>query len=294
MKSRVIYELSNSEYERARPVFKALDYHLVVNSIIEGTTRAKIYVDDPADPGAAITWTKHRFYLAGDADNDAFNRALSQLFVGEIYPQSIKAGKDVLILYYSPGSWEEEMNVILKDRFPTKHQRQFLVCKELRHDWKALIPAGFSMRRVDKELLANTGLKHLGELVEELESERSSVEDFLSKSFSFCLVRGEEIVGWCLSEYNSENQCEVGIETVKGYRRQGVATLTACALVEHALSNNITRIGWHCWANNKDSIALAKKVGFEHVTDYPVYYVRFNEAAEQRSWSAPRGESACS
>lgn len=275
----MVYQLAKNDYEKAGPIFEGMDYHLAVNSIITGTTTpASIYVDHPARPEAALTWTKHRFYLAGDAGNDAFNDALNRLFTEEIYPQAIAAGMGGFVLHYSPDSWEDKIDVILKDRFPTKHLRQFWAISELERDWRRLMPVDFSMRCVDRDLVANAGLKNRDALIEEMQSERVSVEEFLSKSFGFCMLHGEEIVGWCLSEYNSEKECEVGIETVEAYRWQGIATLTASALIEHALAQGMTRIGWHCWADNEGSIATAERIGFEKVTDYPVFYVRLKEA----------------
>jgi RimJ/RimL family protein N-acetyltransferase len=274
----VIYQLTKKDYEKVRPTFEGMDYHLVVNSIVAGMTPARIYADHPTHPKAAFTWTKHRFYLAGDAGNDAFNRALNRLFVQEIYPQAIAAGMSAFVLYYSPDNWEDQIDVILEDKFPTKHLRQFWAVSELGRDWRRLMPAGFAMRRVDRGLLAEAGLKNRDALIEEMQSERASIEEFLSKSFGFCMLHGEEIIGWCLSEYNSENECEVGIETAEAYRRQGIATLTALALIEHGLVLGMTRIGWHCWANNEGSIATAERVGFKKVTDYPVYYVGLKDA----------------
>ena len=274
----MIYQLTKKGYEKVRPTFQGMDYHLVVNSIMAGMTPARIYADHPTHPKAAFTWTKHRFYLAGDASNDVFNRALNRLFVKEIYPQAIAADMSTFVLYYSPDSWEDQIDVILEGKFPTKRLRQFWAISELGRDWRKLMPADFSMRCVDRGLLAKAGLKNRDALIEEIQSERASVEEFLRESFGFCMLHGQEIVGWCLSEYNSENECEVGIETVKAYRRQGIATLTALALIEHALAQGMTRIGWHCWANNEGSIATAERVGLEKVTDYPVYYVRLKDA----------------
>jgi len=276
----MLYHLAENDYERVRPVFEGMDDHLAVNSIITGTTPAIIYVDHPARPKAALTWTKHRFYLAGDAGNNAFNDALGRLFTTQLCPRAIAAGMRGFVLYYSPGSWEDRIDVILKNKFPTKHLRQLWAVSELERDWRPLMPAGFSMRRVDSDLLAKAGLENRATLIAEMQSERASVEEFLSKSFGFCMLHGEEIAGWCLSEYNSENGCEVGVETVETYRRQGIATLTTLALIEHALAQGMARIGWHAWAGNEGSIATANRIGFEKVTDYPVFYVRLEEAEE--------------
>lgn len=58
-------------------------------------------------------------------------------------------------------------------------------------------------------------LRDLNYVIEETQSERLSVEDFLQKSFGYCVIHDEEIVGWCMSEYNVSHRCELGIATIK-------------------------------------------------------------------------------
>jgi RimJ/RimL family protein N-acetyltransferase len=274
----MIVELSQNEFEKARSVFRAMDCHLAVNSIIEGTTPGKIYVDDPAHPQAAITWTKHRFFLAGDAGNEAFNRALHRLFAKEIHPQATAAGLSALMVYYSPDSWADKLSdVILKDKLPVKRLRHCYAIGQLKSR-STFVPQGFALWHVDRDLLTKTDLQNRETLLKEMQSERPSIEEFLDKSFGFCILRGNEIIGWCLSEYNCQDQCEVGIETVAAYQRRGIGTLTATALVQHALAKGIRRVGWHCWSDHVASIATAKAVGFEKLTEYPVYLVYLKEA----------------
>jgi RimJ/RimL family protein N-acetyltransferase len=101
-------------------------------------------------------------------------------------------------------------------------------------------------------------------------SERESVAAFLAGSFGLCLVSGREVVGWCLSEYNRLDQCEVGIEVREPYQRRGLGTLLASALVEHARAQGIDHIGWHCWKGNVASGATARAAGFELTSEYDV------------------------
>jgi RimJ/RimL family protein N-acetyltransferase len=100
------------------------------------------------------------------------------------------------------------------------------------------------------------------------------VDAFLARCFGFCAVSGRAIAGWCLSEYNQPGRCEVGIATVPAFRRQGIATALTGALVEHALGQGITAIGWHCFASNAPSVATAEKAGFARRREYDVYYLR--------------------
>ena len=254
-----------------------MDHSLAVTAIIEGTASGKIYVDDPTEPTAALTWSKHRIFAAGNDSNEEFNSVLNGKFVNEIAPLASAAGRVDFCFHYHPRSWEKQVTEIFAEKFPLKDWRQYLTLKHLRLEWRALIPAGCTIRPVDNELLEQADLKNLGDLVTEIQSERDSIEAFLSSGFGFCLVNGDEIASWCLSEYNSGDRCEIGIETVESYRRRGYATLIASALVEYALSCGVTHIGWHCWASNVGSIALAEKVGFGKSLEYPVFFARFDQ-----------------
>jgi RimJ/RimL family protein N-acetyltransferase len=108
-------------------------------------------------------------------------------------------------------------------------------------------------------------------------SEAPSAAFFLQHRFGFCLQHGQELVGWCLSEYNHDGQCELGIETLPASQRRGLATATALATMAHAQAQGLTTIGWHCWKRNIPSSNLAQKLGFELVEDYPVWYCRFGK-----------------
>jgi RimJ/RimL family protein N-acetyltransferase len=274
----VIYELSKDKYERVRVVLQSMDHHLAVKSIAEGDVPGQIYVDDLVTPKAALVRLKHRFYLAGDAGNDAFNGALQRFFADEVYPLSLAAGDYALVLHFAPDEWAEQIDIILKDKFPIASPRQYYAIGKPEMDWRTFTPAGYALRCIDQELLADTSLKNHALMIEEILSERFSVEQYLNQDFGFCALHGNEIVGLCFSEHTTGDRCEVGIQTFQGHRRQGLATAMALALTERALANGITCLGWHCYADNHPSIATANKVGFEKVLDYPSYYACFKAA----------------
>jgi RimJ/RimL family protein N-acetyltransferase len=268
-----MYELQISDYVKVRPLFRAMDCHLAVTAILEGTVPARVLVDHPTHPQAALTWTKRRYYLSGSPDNDAFNAALSRFFAERIDSQQPRSGSVLFVLYYATEAWVLQVDEILSPWFPIRAERQCFEFQALRNDWPALLPRGFTLQFVDRALLKQEHLANLEELKQEMSSERQSTEDFLTKSFGVCILHGDEIVGWCLSEYNSAGRCEVGIEVLRPYRRRGLATVMVSALVEYALSEGISRIGWHCYASNLASSATARQAGFEMMQDYAVYLV---------------------
>jgi RimJ/RimL family protein N-acetyltransferase len=247
--------------------------HLAISAILYANVPARIYVDDPSDPQAALVTTRRRFYLAGAERNAAFNADVCRLFDEQIFPQAREAEEPALVLYYAPQVWENTIGASLRTRFPIQARRQYYIFDTLRNDWRALLAPDISLRLVDEMLLARTSLKNLDALKQEMCSERTSIDDFVRNSFGVCLLRGEEILGWCLSEYNCGDRCEVGIETVEAYRKRRLATVLASALIEHALARGISRIGWHCFADNVASAATAMRVGFRKANDHSVLLV---------------------
>ncbi|MCX6030690.1 MAG: GNAT family N-acetyltransferase [Chloroflexi bacterium] len=266
--------LEPADYDTARPLFEALDDQLAVSAILECTAPARIYVDDPIHSQAAFTWTGHRFFLAGSPGDAGFNEAVRRLFAEKICPQALASGLKTFELKYAPADWEKVIpGVILRGKNPIKARRHYYRFRKLKHDWRGLLPEGFRLAFIDRALLEQAHLKHLDNLMEELCSERASVEDFLDKSFGVVALHDDELAGWCTSEYNSGNRCEVGIGTLEPYQRRGLATAMGSAFVEHALACGITQIGWHCWANNAPSIATALKIGFERVCEYATFII---------------------
>jgi len=273
-----MFLLPPAKYELARPILNALDHHLAVTCILDGIVPARIYVDHPKQPTAALAVASRRCFLAGNPENEAFNGSLQVLFAETLYPQALAAGETMFVLYYQPAGWTGKLELILKDKHPIFSERQFYLLNKLKTDWRSLLPEGFILRHADREILADPLIKNPDFLTEEMCSERESVEDFLQKSFGLCLVHDHEIVGWCLSEYNHAGGCEIGIATSPAYQRRGFATLLASAFIEYARSQGLTHIGWHCYASNAPSVATALKVGFEKVADYPICLGWFNAA----------------
>lgn len=270
--------LNRTDLERAHPILQSLDHHLAVDCIFAGSVPAQVYVDDLECPQAALAVASRRLFLAGDPKKQAINRRLQQLFDETLFPQALAAGEEMFVLYYQPDSWAEALDQILKDRYPIHSQRQVYIFKELKNDWRSMLPLGFSLRFADRELVNDPKIKNPGFLTEEMCSERESVEDFLDKSFGICLMHEDEIVGWCLSEYNFETGCEIGIAISQPFQRRGFATLIASAFIEEAASRGVIDIGWHCYTSNTPSVATALKIGFEKTADYPISLTWYKKA----------------
>jgi GNAT superfamily N-acetyltransferase len=265
-----MYSLQPSEHDRVRPLFEALDHHLSAAAILEGAAPGVVYVDDLARPQAAFTWTQHRFFLVGSERNGAFNEGVRRLFLDEIDPLARQARMEMLELKYAPASWESALPGILAGKRTLQVRRQFYRYMAPAEGRLVPAPDGFTLRFIDAALLRERHLQNLGALELELCSERPTVREFLDKSFGVAGLHGDEIAGWCTSEYNCRDRCEVGIGTLESYQRRGLATAMASAFVRHAFARGVSHIGWHCFARNVASAATALKAGFELVCDEPI------------------------
>ena len=273
--------LEQSNYAAALPLFTEMDDQLAPLVVIESVSPGTIYVNDGQCPGSALLKVGHRYYLAGNPANAAFNQDLRDLFVQSIIPQTRAAGDGGFMMYVEDPGWYPVIEGIIFagcKLYPGPRQYYKLDLHD--PNWQVTAPAlpeGFTFRPVDRALLADPRYTNLDELTEEMCSERESVEDFLSRSFGTVLVTADKIAGWCLSEYNLADRCEVGIATAEEHRQRGLATLSALTFIEQARAHGIRRIGWHCWTGNEGSVNTAKRLEFRLMKDLRGYFAAVKE-----------------
>ncbi len=271
----MIYELGKAGCEKVRSLFQALEFQLMSVAVLDDNRSGKVFADDPTNPQTAFIFTPQVWcYLAGNPDNDSFNRALNQaIYAGGIFDK----GVDVLFLACHPESWEEQLVVAL-GRQPIPMCRRYYVCRELKYDWRANVPDGFSVHRIAEALLNRPGLI-IPRPVKDWMEEWGSITNFLERGFGFVTIHDDsnKVVSWSLADGISGNTCEIGIFTISAFRRRGLATITTAAVVDYALSNG-WMVGWDCAEDNLNSIRTAEKVGFEKERNHIKYYVLLKEA----------------
>lgn len=79
--------------------------------------------------------------------------------------------------------------------------------------------------------------------------------------FGHRIFFGTDEVSHCLSDVTLGGRTEVGVWTHPDHRRRGLAINALRATLLAAKASGINRIGWHCHASNRGSIAIARRVG---------------------------------
>ncbi len=255
-------------------------HDLAVAAVLAGRAAGRVYADDPDAPRLALV-SPHwgRLYVLGRANAQAAS-ALAALVQEQITPAARAAGASVFTLACPP-DWEPYLSEALQSTRAVPADRQY-------YRWAGEAyprfepPDGFTLLRVDEGLLARPEIRDLQLLAEEMASERTSVDDFLARSFGVAALWQDRLAGWCLSEYNTETRCEVGIATLEPFQRRGLASALGCAFLDMARAQAMSEVGWHCWKRNVPSAASALKIGLAHVADYPVRFGWYNESDAPR------------
>lgn len=269
-----MYELRQGDYESVRPLFEPLRFHLTSAAVLDGNNPGRVFVDDAARPRTAFMLSPEGCYLAGDPDNGAFNRAFNRRVVSE---RALGDDVRVLFLVIHPERWRDRLVGLLAPHAPMTMERRHYVCRAVRYDWRTHLPEGCEVQRIDRALLDSSRLTVPDHVMGWMENNWGSIDRFLRDGFGFVTVSEGAIVSWSLTDCVSRSQCEIGIRTVPAHRRRGLATATATAAVEHALSHGFTTVGWHCPEDNVGSIGTAEKVGFRRERDYAAYYAYLSE-----------------
>jgi len=261
---------------RVAALLRGLEHHLALVAILQGRIEAPVYVDRLERPTLAFTWTQHRAFVGGALSSPGGGGALRSLLERDVWPRVCAAGDGVLV-FHDASDGSALLRALAPYR-PKRYQRGHYALRDLGSSVASPMPEGYTLRAVDAGLLADAKLSGRETLREEMLSERPGVAAFLEQSFGVCALQGSAIVGWCLSEYNATDRCEVGIATAEGHRQRGIATAMTGALVAMARDRGLSEIGWHCWTSNVPSAATARAAGFAYERSYPVVVAFAGEA----------------
>ncbi|MCA9928302.1 MAG: GNAT family N-acetyltransferase [Anaerolineales bacterium] len=249
---------------------------MTVGSIFAGNTPGHVYVNETAGIQTAVSFFSHRLFLAGGGENTAVHDQLKQFLVNTVIPTTKTYGKEAVIIHPTP-DWTPHLPHILADFAPIEAMRLYYRLDARQYTRQPHLPNGYELRPVDDALLADATITNLNYVTDEMMSERPSLADFLEKGFGFAAIHQNEVVGWCMSEYNTGSRCELGIETAEAHRRKGLAMGMGTAVIRHALTSGIHDIGWTCWQKNYPSRATAEKLGFTCIQELPVRIIVFED-----------------
>ncbi|MFC1879000.1 GNAT family N-acetyltransferase [Chloroflexota bacterium] len=268
-------ELKQTEFTQAWPLLRPFEYSLAIPAAITGNNPGRFFVDDLRHPKTALALTVEGYFLAGKHDNPATNAALGRLFTDDIFSGRVFVNSNKYMgLGVHPQDWAARLPELIPTHEAEPIEAFHYLCREIKFDWRAALPDGYSVRRVDRALLEDPNIVFPPPLDEwgGIEGNWGTPENFYRRAISHCVVHQERVVSWSNCDNVAGDQIEIGIITHPDYRRSGLGAIAAAATVERCLEAGYRSIGWHCSVENTGSWKTAEKVGFKRQRQYNAYF----------------------
>jgi hypothetical protein len=269
----MLHKLRPAEYGRIMPLYAGWRFDLRMNSLLNGYSRGQVYVDRVVNPQTAVAWIDDLFYLVGDEHNEAFERSWTHWLEGVIIPQAKKDGlRYFAVQVYPLQPWREPLQALLKGHdVQVNHEWKFAFRPDVYRqmaEWPDL-PAGFALQRVDREMLQDPNCQPL---LDAVSRRNASIDVFLTRGLGMVLRQGATLVSACVSAYVDRGLHELAVDTYDPeQRKRGFSALTAKACIDLCLRHGATPV-WTADESNAASLALARKLGFDKVGEYPDWY----------------------
>lgn len=214
----------------------------------------KIYVTDIQSPKAACAFVGCFAFYAGEPDEE------------------LVKNKPEGFVIMTP--MNEEWARVIEKCFPdAKRVTRYAIRKDTRFDveklreYVAMLPEGYELKPIDADLYD----KCLEDPVTaDFVSAFESKESFLNLGRGMVIKKGGEIVAGASSYTRYREGIEIEVDTVEAERRKHLATTVCAALILRCLEENL----YPSWdAQNRNSVHLAEKLGYEFAHEYAAYEV---------------------
>jgi len=268
--------IPSQDYPLAAPLLLDIKHHTALRTILSGVTPGLIYLDNPKNPQIAFAQFKHRTFISGSV-NAIDHKNLRGFFLNQVFDNCREFDVPLFRLTASDPSWLMVIADTLKDEEPIFMDYQCYLYKITSSIENVIIPDGFIIREVSIELF-DEDFEGKDDLLSEMYSERTSVKEFLEQSFGIAAFHGNKLAGWCLSEYNYENRCEVGIATMPEFQRQGLVKAMTQTFLNHAHNLGVNTVLWHCHQSNIASRKTALSAGFSLYKEEQVLLLYLNQS----------------
>lgn len=279
-----MYELTPSQFGRAKPLFEKTAYGVLAAGTLEGGHPGRVFVDDPALPNAGLVCTRVGYYfVAGEPQAGGFIERLVETFTQQLAPSQLHAlGDPQVLLFYPSEAWRKPLFEAFNERGPLPiHKKRLRLSPEIAalgpkayRCWREKLPAGLRLARMSPRFF-----EQHPELAGETILFWGSEENFAQKSLGLCLVddaAGGVVASACSGVFVGSGEIEISISTDPAYRRRGLAWITAAAFLEACMRRGLAPI-WGCFPENQPSLRLAQRLGFVEEVDQPICFWEWKE-----------------
>lgn len=275
----MLTELSNQEYKNIQPLIGKLSHFLILQTVIEGKTPGKIWVDAPNAPTVTLVWDQLNtlFFLLGHPEDPEIVQQLNMLIKEEIFPEINELQYNRFFLQFGADkTWEPHKAAVL-DRITWDEKTIYAYTRSPQNQAPSSqslpisLPAEYHLMPITKELLKRTKLENLKFVRSAIRACWKSIEQYQDNGgIGYCVMRDNTIAAWCATDYIVGERCELYVETFDGFKQQGLGTQVAAACIEECLAQGYT-VHWHCFNYATGSYKIAEKNHLVRIAERSVY-----------------------
>lgn len=229
-------------------------------SIAEGIQKGDIFTNSMRNYNTILFWTYSGFaYLSGEVD-ECFLEDVFKLMVDRT---KLDSRRFLLMTKneYIQEFFKQKKDIIVEKRYLFKYLKY-------RETTGQTLPDGYELKEIDSQLLE----KILGGITPALFWKDAS--EFLAKGKGYCVICDNDITSWAFSAAISSKEIDIGIETNPKYRQQGLGLIVARKMIQYTIEQKKEPV-WACHYKNAASGRMAKKLGFERISECSIIKCKY-------------------
>lgn len=204
----------------------------IISAHLEGIFPYELYVDNIDNPVYGILYTEFDYHFTfGEVDSDVLTENIRSHIKKHHLSEAIILTPD--------GSKNDSLDKLIKNFSGVIDKRYFFTLNNtLFEEFSNEVDTSDILITKEKFMNSNTS--------------------FLKATY----MENDVEIGYSKFISVGSNFGEIDVFTSESHRNKGVATKTTVALINECLKHNINPL-WTCWAQKKESIKLANKLGFK-------------------------------
>lgn len=254
----MIYEADINVRKKLTPMFESIDSTIIL-SCLQGHM-GTAWVDDVHNPTVAQITVGIFVFYAGNCEAKEAEEMLNNL-------------PEFTLAIVGTNEWKKRIESIHAGSIEKFQRYRFekninQLDQDLMKAFISNLPSEYKLKKIDSEIAKDS---FLHELSEDFISQFDSIPDFLNRGLGFVLLHGEQIVCGATSFSIYDEGIEIEVATHPEYRRKGLATITASALILNCLEQGL----YPSWDGaNIESVQLAEKLGYRLHESYDTYFIK--------------------
>lgn len=245
------------------------------SGIVSRECKGNLWVDNIEDPRVAIaeSYAVGSFAFLGKYELEEEYHQLKEFLYNELFEQLKSKGYTCFEFSIESEIMQPRVINMFKDRL-LQSEREYSFRINSLSKYSNSISNEYQIRKVDTifwQTLLEDKFENADFLKIRLLESWYSFEEYNKKSITYCAIYHNRIVAVIVGTASYKQVIPIDIETEKVHRGNGLAYALAVKFIEDCFKNNYIP-QWDCVESNQNSYSMARKLGFEQISENTVYW----------------------